>query len=168
MAISEEVIGARLEAADPQILEQFAESPLRYLTARQIQIVDLASQGLSLDETAEALGITYATAKSRRSEATLATQAFSAAHVVRMACDAELFSEPLEKPLCLREPSLKLLAVIDLASKGFSERYIGRELGISPRAARGRRERGMHALGANTFPHAVRLAMECSFIPLTA
>lgn len=148
-----------------QLTERLAASPLAELTDIELQIVDLVSQGQSTQDNADTLDIGFKQAARYRSDILSKSVAFSMAQVVRLSCDSELFTEPLELPAGLQRPTASQLEAFDIFSYGLSERYVARQLDILPRTARMRRTRAIHSLGAASFPHAIRLAWQAGFVP---
>lgn len=134
------------------------------LSYREFDVLEFASRGLSLHETAARLEYEVGTIKNCRSGIYKKIDAANIGHAVRIACEADLFIDRLPFAI-MGEPSPTLVETFNLFSLGHDMHEVASILGIKYRAAQVRKNRLIQTIGAQTFPHAVRITWESRLIP---
>jgi DNA-binding NarL/FixJ family response regulator len=148
--------------AEPVLVSatESAESLYSPLTARQYDVLDLASQGLVASAIGEALDVSTKTVKREKSEIIQLLGARNMVHVVRKACAAEVFAEPLSSGYVGLRLTRAMMGDLELISLGHSSVEVAAMKGLAPKTTKNRLELIRQRLGAKTMAHGIRIAFE--------
>ena len=132
------------------------------LNPKEVETLELASQGLSVGESAKERGIPADTIKSQRKEYLRKLGAKSTANAVRIGIEAGII------PITFDEYGLPganrltpaLLDVLELAAQGFSVQETAEKRGVSIETIKTHRKDIIRKLGAENIVHSVRRAYE--------
>lgn len=135
------------------------------LTPRELEILDLAAEGMSNAEIGTKLGISPLTVKKTLANAAKQLGVGSRAGMVGLAYRHGLFEPALDAPL-LRLPELpvEVWAALPLIAGGMSDLEIGSELGVSDGVAHGRVIRLLREFGVDSRARLIRVAVDCGVL----
>jgi DNA-binding NarL/FixJ family response regulator len=137
----------------------------RPFTVRQVEFLRRTADGETYHQIGAAMGLTAGGVSSLSRRVLRKLDARSAAHAVRLACEAGIIARPLPDVTAgvLTARQLQILAYV---ADGYANGWIARTLGVSVSTVKNHLHEAYGALGAADRTNAVKLAYRAGLIDL--